>query len=280
MNEDRGTVEQQPQGAAAVMDAAFEERYVEADGFRIRYLEAGRGEPLVWLHGAGGLRRSPAQDLLARQYRVILFEVPGFGQSPVNERSQSIPDIARTMARAADALDLGRYNLLGHSFGGRVAIWWAVQEPERLQALVLAAPAAIVPANHVRQAAPESRANLLYHHPERVPPLPRPDPAILAKQEALLQRVSGPRPDVELERRMGDMPVPTLVLFGTEDLMIPAEMGRAYREKLPNCHYVLVYDAGHGLDADRPEAFASVVSDFLERREAFVVNRTNALINP
>ena len=274
-------VEQQKDSAAAVLDdAAFTERTVEADGFRIRYLEAGQGEPLVWLHGAGGLRRSKAQDLLAAQYRVILFEVPGFGQSPVNERSQSIPDIARTMALAADALDLGQYNLLGHSFGGRVAIWWAVQQPERLKALVLAAPAAIVPANHVRQAAPESQASRLYHHPERVPPMPRPDPAILAKQEALLQRVSGPRPDVELERRMADMPVPTLVLFGTADVMIPAEMGRAYREKMPNCHYMLVYDAGHGLDADRPEAFASLVSDFLERREAFVVNRTPALINP
>jgi pimeloyl-ACP methyl ester carboxylesterase len=273
-------LQQQEPSAAATLDVAFAERYVEADGFRIRYLEAGQGEPLVCMHGAGGLRRSRAQDLLAAHYRVILFEVPGFGQSPVNERSTGIPDVARTMARAADALDLGQYNLLGHSFGGRVAIWWAVQEPERLKALVLAAPAAIVPQHHVREAAPESQANRLYHHPERLPPLPRPDPAVLAKQEALLQRVNGPRPDVELERRMGDMPVPTLVLFGTDDVMIPCEMGRAYREKLPNCHYILVYDAGHGLDADRPEAFASLVGDFLERREAFVVNRTNALINP
>src|SRR3954453_848991 len=109
--------------AAAIPEVPFAEPFVEAHGFRIRDLEAGTGPPLVWLHGAGGLRRSRAQDLLAGHYRVILFEVPGFGQSPVNERSQSIPDIARTMARAADALDLGQHNLLGHSFGGRVAIW-------------------------------------------------------------------------------------------------------------------------------------------------------------
>src|SRR4051794_41841348 len=115
-------LEQQQPPAAAALAVAFEERYVEADGFRIRYLEAGQGEPLVWMHGAGGLRRSRAQDLLAAHYRVILFEVPGFGQSPVNERSTGIPDVARTMARAADALDLGQYNLLGHSLRGRVAI--------------------------------------------------------------------------------------------------------------------------------------------------------------
>jgi len=70
------------------------------------------------------------------------------------------------------------------------------------------------------------------------------------------------------------------VLFGTEDRMIPPEMGRVYRQILPNCHLVLVYDAGHVIDGDRPEAFVSVVSDFLERREQFVVTRTSSLINP
>src|SRR5262249_49538274 len=109
------------------------------------------------------------------------------------------------------------------------------------------------------------------------PPL---DPAVHAKQETLLRRVSVPRPDTELESRLGDLNVPVLVLFGTEDAMIPAEMGRRYREQLPNCHFILVYDAGHALDADRAEGFASVVGDFLERRDAFLVNQTSGLFNP
>jgi pimeloyl-ACP methyl ester carboxylesterase len=50
--------------------------------------------------------------------------------------------------------------------------------------------------------------------------------------------------------------------------MIPPEMGRIYREIMPNCHLVFVYDAGHAIDGDRPEAFASIVSDFLERHAA------------
>jgi len=62
--------------------AAFAEKFIEADGFRIRYCEAGQGAPLLHLHGAGGLRLSPAHDLLARHFRVIAFEMPGFGQSP------------------------------------------------------------------------------------------------------------------------------------------------------------------------------------------------------
>ena len=64
--------------------------------------------------------------------------------------------------------------------------------------------------------------------------------------------------------RLADLHVPVLVLFGTLDRMIPSEMGRLYCEKLPTCTLILVYDAGHALDADRPEAFVSAVDDFLE----------------
>jgi pimeloyl-ACP methyl ester carboxylesterase len=129
----------------AVPDTLFNEGYIEADGFRIRYKEAGQGEPLVSLHGAGGMRIYRSHALLAEQYRVIVFEVPGFGQSPANERSQSMPEIALTMAQAVSNLGLERFNLMGNSFGGKLALWLAVQQPERIQALVLVAPAAIRP---------------------------------------------------------------------------------------------------------------------------------------
>jgi pimeloyl-ACP methyl ester carboxylesterase len=57
-------------------------------------------------------------------------------------------------------------------------------------------------------------------------------------------------------------------------------MGRHYKELMPNCHLVLVYDAGHAIGAERPEAFAEVVTDFLERRDAFVISRTETVIHP
>ena len=62
-------------------ETAFREGYVDADGFTIRYLQAGEGAPLVHLHGAGGLRLTPAHELLARRYHVVAFEMPGFGNS-------------------------------------------------------------------------------------------------------------------------------------------------------------------------------------------------------
>jgi pimeloyl-ACP methyl ester carboxylesterase len=260
----------------------FAEAYVQVDGFRIRYLEGGVGtrQPLVWLHGGAGLRLSRAHELLAERYRVIAIEVPGFGESAVNERSQSYPELAATLAKGLRQLGLERFNLWGTSFGSIVALWLAIGAPESIDALVLEAAAAIVPEDHVRPSgSPEEMRRRLYAHPERQPVLPTPDPSITTKQRALIARL--PRPSrAETEARLSELRVPTLVVFGTLDAVVPAAMGRVYREKMPNCHYVLVYDAGHEVGADRPEAFVSLVSDFLERREAFIVNATSSLLNP
>src|SRR5881397_10056 len=89
--------------------AAFTEGHVEADGFRIRYAEAGEGAPLVHLHGAGGLRLTPAHDLLARHFRVVAFEMPGFGQSPENSRTRSMPELASIMSQAVTGLGLDTF---------------------------------------------------------------------------------------------------------------------------------------------------------------------------
>ena len=261
--------------------ALFREAHVEADGFRVRYVEAGDGPPLVHLHGAGGLRISPAHGLLARRYRVIAFEMPGFGASPENTRTQDQAELARTMAQAASALGLDRFNLMGTSFGGRTALYLAAQAPERVAALVLESPAAIRPAGgRAPSGTPEQIARMLYAHPERVAALPPPDPAIQAQTARLVARLRGPERDPELEARLADIATPTLVLFGTLDRVIPSQMGRHYKALLPNCNLVLVYDAGHAIGTDRPEAFVEVVGDFLERHEAFIISRSETLINP
>jgi pimeloyl-ACP methyl ester carboxylesterase len=121
---------------------------------------------------------------------------------------------------------------------------------------------------------------LLYAHPERQPDAAPLDPAVISKQQTLVRRLMGPPRDEALESRLPELHVPVLVVFGTLDRMIPSEMGRLYCEKLPNCALVLVYDAGHALDADRPEAVVSVTHDFLQHREGFLVNRQSRLIHP
>lgn len=259
----------------------FREGHVEADGFRIRYMEAGQGTPLVHLHGAGGLRLTPAHDLLSRQFQVVAFEMPGFGESPENSRTRDMPELASTMAQAAGNLGLDTFNLMGTSFGGKTALWLALQEPQRVRALVLEAPAAIRPeGSQTPGGSPEEMARRLYAHPERLAALTMPDPAVQAKTRQLVQRLRGPDRDSDLETRLPDLPTPTLVLFGTLDAVIPSEMGHLYKELIPNSHLVFVYDAGHAIGAERPAAFSEVVADFLERHEAFVINRTGTVIHP
>jgi pimeloyl-ACP methyl ester carboxylesterase len=149
-----------------------------------------------------------------------------------------------------------------------------------VQALVLEGPAAVVPEGGIRPAgSPEEMRRRLYAHPERMPAAPPPDPADIAKQRALMDRLGRPSRD-ETETAMAGIRVPTLVVFGTRDGVIAPEMGRVYREKMPNCNYVLLFDAGHEAAAERPEAFVSLVTDFLSRREAFVVTQRSSLLNP
>ena len=258
----------------------FTEGFIEADGFRVRYLEAGQGDPLAVFHGGGGLRQFTTHEVLAQDYRVILFEVPGFGDSPVNDRSQSMAELALTMGAAISALGIERFKLMGTSFGGKLALWLAVQQPDRIMALILAAPAAIRPEGGGPPAPPPAtdaeRLARLWAHPERQPQ-PAVEPAIIEKQQALGRRIMGPARDAALEALLPGLQVPVMVVFGTLDKVIPPEMGRIYRELLPNCAFILVYDAGHQVDGDRPEAFVALATDFLQRQMGFLVASESAL---
>ena len=257
----------------------FSERYVEADGFRIRYLEAGQGEPVVFFHGGGGLQLTKMHDLLAAKHRIIAFEIPGFGDSPVNQRTQSMAELAGTMGAAVAALGIEKFSVMGHSFGGKLALWLTILQSDKIKAAVLIAPAAFRP-EMTRPPTPDEMRGMMYAHPERMPPAPPPRPELIMKGMGLAMRLIGPARDAEMEARLAATKVPVLVLMGTADRLIPPEMGRLYREKLPDCHVVMVYDAAHAVDTDRPEAVFAVVDDFLARHDKFVVSNENGVIFP
>lgn len=261
--------------------ASFTDTFVEADGFRIRYRDAGEGAPLICLHGGGGLRLSRMHELLAKSNRLIAFEVPGFGESPRNNRSASMEDLARSMNEAVSALGIAPYTLMGTSFGAKLALWMAILRPEDVNSIVLISPAAIRlddrrPPSH---ATPSEAAAMLYAHPERVPhsePLP---PEIGEQQRDLSSRLLGPPRDEAFEARLGALHMPVLTLFGTADRVTPAKAAVLYRRALPNCHIVLVYDAAHAIDIDRPNATADLIEDFIKRGEQFLVRNTSSLIH-
>jgi pimeloyl-ACP methyl ester carboxylesterase len=262
---------------------AFAERKVEADGFTIRYLEGGKrsgaADPLVCLHGGGGLRLSPMHDILARTHRIIAFETPGFGTSPTNERSCDMAELAVSLCAAVAALGVTSYNLMGTSFGGKLATHMALQEGEKLQSLILLSPAVFRPAERPPMATPEERRTVMHAHPERFPLAPG-NPAVESKHEALVRRLIGPPRDAALEAKLSGLSVPTLVVFGTEDRLTPPEMARFYRKHYGNAHLMLIYDAAHLVDLDRPEAVAEVVGDFLARKERFLVSEQSGVIHP
>ena len=100
--------------------------------------------------------------------------MPGLGRSAENTRTETMADL--TMAEAVASRGIDRFNLLGTSFGGKVALWLALLHPERVLGLVLEAPAAIRPAgSEPPSGSAEEMARRPYAHPELLGPLPGPD---------------------------------------------------------------------------------------------------------
>ena len=122
---------------AARAEAAHppEGAFVEVEGRRIHYVEMGEGPPVVLIHGAFGSARDFTFDLaprLSERYRVIAFDRPGLGYSeglytgPFAARAETPAEQARLLATAARQLGAERPVVVGHSFGGIVAMAWAL----------------------------------------------------------------------------------------------------------------------------------------------------------
>ncbi len=258
-------------------------KQVTAEGFDVRYWEAGpadAAETVVYLHPAGGPWWRPAHDELAATYRVVQYEQPGFGEAP-NDHTSTMGEHAELMAAVIAATGIDRYHLMGTSFGGAVALHLALAHPDRVASLVLDAPAAFRDgARAPWELTPDEVVAAFRTHPEREPKLELPPPEVMARIGPFVQRLVGTVDEAALTEAMAASPVRTLVLFGTEDGIIPAHNGQTYRRHLANSVLLYVYDAGHDIMADRPEAFTDAVGDFLQRGMAFLVPEQDTMINP
>ena len=184
------------------------------------------------------------------------------------------------MAQAAAQLAPEGYTLIGASFAAHVSLWQALQAPQLIEALVLIAPTAILPAADAMASAPDALMERLFAHPDTARSAISIDADILAKELALAQRLTGGAHDAEAERRLADMACPTLAIFGAEDRLVAPEAPRIYRERIANSNLSFVYDAGHLIEAERPEALINAVSDYVAQRETFIVGRQSGVINP
>jgi len=249
-----------------------------ADGIEIRCLEAGAGSPLVYLHGGGGFRLSVAHRAFAECHRLVALELPGFGKTPAHASHTSARAIAATIARALESLGIDVCALMGHSVGANIALWLAIDHPALVSSLILVAPTAFRPeASGIGGSLPHE--------------IPAQDAAHLwfgelaSSQEQtsmreLARSLSGPGTDPDLAKAMGGLAIPVLALFGTRSSVVSTDAAREYSRSIPKCFTTMVYDAGHDIDLDRPDAVTAVVENFLQHGESFIVNRENAIINP
>src|SRR6478736_587770 len=118
-------------------------RFLDVDGVRMHYVERGSGEPLILLHGNGSMiedfESSGLIDLAAKNYRVIVFDRPGFGHSDRPRNVVWTPDAqAELIKNALTRLDVSNATVLGHSWGASVAVALAMKYPDMVRGLVLA----------------------------------------------------------------------------------------------------------------------------------------------
>lgn len=106
--------------------------------------------------------------------------------------------------------------------------------------------------------------------PERV--------AVLVLISPLTVQPNAAGTDAQLQNQIAQIQCPTLAVFGQEDPLAAA--ARAYRERIPNCNIAFVYDSGHDIPAERPQALLNLVTDYLERRETFIVQNRSSVISP
>ena len=212
--------------------------------------------------------RFPAlQEALAGSYRVLEIEIPGGVAADTSGPS----DLSYITGRAASSLVEGPYTLIGTSVSASAALWQTLMYPDSVSALVLISPLALQPTG-----SGHSGIDAAFAHPQTVE-FPEADHR---REESALSLIRSASHDDGLESRLGELQCPTLAVFGQEDRLVAAEAPRIYRSLVPNCNISFVYDAGHVIAAERPEALTSLVADFIQRRETFIVEAGSGIINP
>lgn len=253
-------------------------KIIEVEGLPVHYMEAGAGETIVFLHGAGGASPAGASfmKMLAARHRVLLPSRPGFDDTPMGD-CETLTDIAEIMAGFIRATTDGPVHVVAQSAGGVVGSWLAVLHPELVESLVLSAPStfAIRHANaESGPPTPQELDSLLYGETPCWSEGPTADERerIGRNARANMPRSQSPDGNVDLLQRLSEIEALTLLLLGTGDRMIPPEAMTPFQKHIPNCRRVFIHGAAHELPISAGPKWVNLVSDFVERGEESVVN--------
>ncbi|HEY4470797.1 MAG TPA: alpha/beta hydrolase [Stellaceae bacterium] len=248
------------------------------DGAAIRVLRGGPAgggaQPLVFLHGAGGHTGWMAfLEELSQRFAVYAAEHPGFGQSDDPPWLDGVGDLAYFYLDFLKALGLEQVHLMGTSLGGWIAAELAVRDSARLASLTLVGAVGITAQGEtipdIFRMPVEENLRRFYADQERaarrVGDVAKADMRLVAKNQATVTRLAY-RPrfyNPDLGKWLHRIDVPTLLIWGAEDGLVPPAFGEAYRALIPGAKLVVLPDAGHAPFDEQRDAFLAAFSEFI-----------------
>lgn len=258
---------------------AYTEEIVEVGGAQVHTLKGGSGEPLLLLHGAGGnsgwLRYV---DALAERYTVYYPSHPGYGRSNRPKWLESIPDMAAFYTWYLDTLGLANVRAIGFSMGGWIAAEIVATCSGAIGKLMLVGAAGVKPRQgeiaDIFIISPAQVLELQFHDQNQVPDYAATYGRELSPEEQLtadLNREMAVRltwkPYMHDPRLAGGLlqrvKIPTRMVWGRQDRIVPVECGGIYQEAIPNSELVVIENCGHSPQVEKPNEFIQTALEFL-----------------
>jgi pimeloyl-ACP methyl ester carboxylesterase len=254
----------------------MDERKILVNGAVIRYLEAGEGAPLLLLPSAAGraTEYQPLIPLLEEDFHVYSIDYPGFGQSDLLEGVTGTDALADFVLNWMEAVGLRRSHLAGFSLGGWVALSLALSNPDRISSLILIATSAgKLPHISILNPSGMSHKEILdrfYHRPEIKERLARQKLSSTEKEEllrssrALARLVRQGDLIPRFDHRLREIKAPTLIISADRDQAIPVPYQERLHAGIAQSEWVIFSETGHAIVAERPEALAEAIRNFLK----------------
>ncbi len=248
-------------------------------GIELEVLRRGAGPRVLVLHGFDTIdAEAPFLDLLGGHAEFVAPSSPGFGHSPRPKDFETVYDLVHLYLALLDALPGGKVSLVGFSFGGWLAAEVAAACSHRLERLILVDPVGIKISDRetpdildIFNRSPAEVRRASWHDPDRFAPdfNAMSDEALVVharNREALCLYAWHPYMyNPQLQRWLGRIAVPTLLLWGAGDRVVSPDYGRAYAKLIPGAQFELIERAGHHPQIEQPEAFTEHVARFLDR---------------
>ena len=238
----------------------------------LRYLEMGKGPTLIFLHGRSGLRVSHVLEALSKTYRLFMPITPGQDGTSYFGGVSSMETLADLMAEFIYEVAPNPCHVMGHSFGAWLAAWLAVRHPVAVKRLILEGAAGFRTVG-VRPVAdsPDAWRRLFYARPERAPVGGATFDQEAKNRDSMSHYNKGALLDEPLVASLATIQSETLILYGTEERMIPIETCEILKDGIPHSHLTHVAGAGHMAQFDQPERMTPIIEEFLGREEASLV---------